>query len=185
MPFTFHTVGLEDVVIAEPEIFDDSRGRLLETYEQQSFESGGIDNDFCLDLYSQSNKHVLRGLHFQTEPFQQAKLIQCVSGKIFDVAVDIRPESETFSEYVSVSLDEEQKRILYIPRGFAHGYLTLEEETVVMYKMDNQYSPEHESGVHWRDPEIDIEWPCIDPIVSESDSKLPTLSELNRKTNIE
>jgi dTDP-4-dehydrorhamnose 3,5-epimerase len=119
----------------------------------------------------------LRGLHFQIEPFAQSKLVRCIKGEIFDVAVDIRPESKTFKKWFGVILSEENKRILYIPKGFAHGFVVLSEVAEVEYKVDNFYSPEHERGIIWNDPDIGIEWPIDNPILSEKDAKLPTLKE--------
>jgi dTDP-4-dehydrorhamnose 3,5-epimerase len=119
----------------------------------------------------------LRGLHFQIEPFAQSKLVRCIKGEIFDVAVDIRPGSKTFRKWFGVILSEENRRILYIPKGFAHGFVVLSEVAEVEYKVDNFYSPEHERGIIWNDPDIGIEWPIDNPILSEKDAKLPTLKE--------
>jgi dTDP-4-dehydrorhamnose 3,5-epimerase len=149
----------------------------METYSYKDFEKFGINEKFVQDNHSRSIKGVLRGLHFQIEPFAQSKLVRCIRGEIFDVAVDIRPDSKTFKKWFGVILSEENKRILYIPKGFAHGFVVLSEVAEVEYKVDNFYSPEHERGIIWNDPDIGIEWPIDNPILSEKDAKLPTLKE--------
>jgi dTDP-4-dehydrorhamnose 3,5-epimerase len=178
LPFKFSRVDqIPDLVLIEPAVFEDKRGFFMETYSYKDFEKFGINEKFVQDNHSRSIKGVLRGLHFQIEPFAQSKLVRCIKGEIFDVAVDIRPDSKTFKKWFGVILSEENKRILYIPKGFAHGFVVLSEVAEVEYKVDNFYSPEHERGIIWNDPEIGIEWPIDNPILSEKDAKLPTLKE--------
>lgn len=161
----------------EPVVFQDNRGFFMETYSYREFEKAGIKEKFVQDNHSKSIKGVLRGLHFQIEPFAQSKLVRCIKGEIFDVAVDIRENSPTFKKWYGLVLSEENKKMLYIPKGFAHGFVVLSDIAEVEYKVDNFYSPEHERGIIWNDPEIKIEWPIQNPILSEKDAKLPTLEE--------
>ncbi|CUU08655.1 dTDP-4-dehydrorhamnose 3,5-epimerase [Candidatus Thermokryptus mobilis] len=178
MPFKFTRVSqIPELVVIEPIVFEDKRGFFMETYSYREFERFGITEKFVQDNHSKSIKGVLRGLHFQVEPFAQSKLVRCIKGEIFDVAVDIRPGSKTFKKWFGVILSEENKRILYIPKGFAHGFVVLSEIAEVEYKVDNFYSPEHDRGIIWNDPDIGIEWPIDNPILSEKDAKLPTLKE--------
>lgn len=177
MPFSFERTDLDGVVKIESEVFKDERGYLLETYDEAVFEENGIETDFVLEFYSKSDKDTLRGLHQQTKPFQQGKIVRCFTGRIFDVAVDVRKDSKNYGEYVSLTLSGRNKRAVYIPRGFAHGFVTLSESAIVHYKVDNEYAPEHECGVAWNDPEIDINWPISQPKLSEKDANWPPLRE--------
>lgn len=177
MPFEFEPTPIEDVVVIKPKVFEDKRGYFLETYDEMAFEKLGLSTDYVLEFYSHSTNAVLRGLHQQAEPYQQAKIIRCFKGEIFDVAVDVRSDSETYGEYVSYLLSEENKRGLYVPRGFLHGFVTTSEEALVHYKVDNEYAPDYERGVHWDDPDIDIDWPVSDPILSEKDASWPHLRD--------
>lgn len=165
----------------EPTVHEDNRGHLLETYSRQEFKEAGIDHDVAHSYCSRSKKDVIRGLHMQTEPAQQAKLVHCIQGAIFDVAVDARDDSDSFGEYVSAKLSSDNMNSLYVPEGFLHGFLSLTDQTVVHCMTSNEYSPENEQGVIWNDPEIDIEWP-IDrrPTVSAKDKTLPQLTEIKR-----
>lgn len=179
MPFKFTRISeIPDLIIIEPVVFEDNRGFFMETYSYKEFEKAGIKEKFVQDNHSKSTKGVLRGLHFQIEPFAQSKLIRCIKGEIFDVAVDIRPRSMTFKKWFGVILSEENKKMLYIPKGFAHGFVVLSEIAEVEYKVDNFYSPEHERGIIWNDPEIGIKWPFETPILSQKDLNLPRLSKL-------
>lgn len=175
MPFEFERTDIPDVILVKPEVFEDERGYFLETYDKKFFENAGVSAEFVLEFYSRSMQNVLRGLHQQATPHQQAKLVRCFSGEIFDVAVDIRPDSSTYGEYVSYFLSEENKYALFIPRGFLHGFVTLSESALVHYKVDNEYAPEHECGVIWDDSDLGIEWPIDDPIISEKDQEWPRL----------
>ena len=181
MPFEFKKTKINGVIIIIPKVFTDDRGFFMETYKKNDFFDAGITTEFVQDNHSHSKKNVLRGLHFQREPYPQAKLVRCIRGKIYDVAVDLRESSPTFGKYVGVELSDENNFQLYIPRGFAHGFLVLSESADVLYKVDNIYSPENESGMIWNDPTVNINWPIKNPILSEKDKKWPTLSELKSK----
>ena len=178
MPFTFTRLSVPDVILVEPKIFKDGRGYFMETYKFSEFEKNGILNNFVQDNQSLSTKNVLRGLHYQLPPFAQAKLIRCLKGKIFDVAVDIRKSSPTFGKWVSADLSEENKKMLYIPEGFAHGFLTLSETAEIHYKITGEYAPDYERAIIWNDKDISINWPIGDNqevILSEKDLKSPAL----------
>lgn len=178
MPFEFKRLSHPDVVSVSPDVFEDERGYLLETYDQAVFKAAGIDSKFVLDFYSKSRADVLRGLHVQVAPAAQAKLVHIIDGAVYDVVVDVRPESDRFGEYVTRRLSGDCKELLYVPEGFAHGYLVLQDETIVHYKGSHAYDPDHIRGVQWDDPELGIEWPIDDePILSEQDRDWPTLSE--------
>ncbi len=179
MPFEFLKTEIPEVVLVKPKVFKDDRGFFMETYKKSEFERAGITTNFVQDNHSKSTKYVLRGLHFQKEPFGQGKLVRCIRGKIFDVAVDIRKESPTFKRWVGFELTEENKQMLWIPRGFAHGFLTLSDEAEIIYKVsDNEYSPKSDAGIIWNDPEININWPIDrEPILSGKDKLLPKLVE--------
>ncbi len=172
---------IEGVLIIEPTIHGDSRGYFFESFNAERFlAQTGVEVTFVQDNESRSRRGVLRGLHFQREPHAQAKLVRVVSGRVLDVAVDIRPESPTFGKYVAVELSGTNHRQLFIPKGFAHGYVVLEDDTVFQYKCDDYYHPESEDGIAWNDPQIAIQWPLAESeiILSEKDSNRPTLSEL-------
>ena len=172
---------INGVYIIEPTVFGDERGYFMETYEMSDFKEIGINGEFVQDNQSRSKKGVLRGLHFQKN-HSQAKIVRCIKGEVFDVAVDLRPNSETYGKWEGVILSEENKKMFYIPRGFAHGFLVLSDIAEFCYKVDNIYDHESEGGVMWNDKEINIKWPKIDGIqeylTSEKDSKWPTLNEL-------
>ncbi|SNR61070.1 dTDP-4-dehydrorhamnose 3,5-epimerase [Desulfurobacterium atlanticum] len=182
MPFEFIKTEIPDVIIVKPKVFGDERGFFLETYKKSDFEKAGIDTDFVQDNHSKSVKNVLRGLHFQRAPKEQGKLVRCIKGKIFDVAVDIRKNSPTFGKWVGIELSEENKLMLWIPKGFAHGFLTLSEEAEIIYKVSgSEYSPEHDAAIRWDDPEINIKWPLensTEPILSKKDKNAPFLKNL-------
>jgi dTDP-4-dehydrorhamnose 3,5-epimerase len=144
MPFQFERTKIPDVILIKPKVFNDERGFFMETYKKSEFKENGIDVDFVQCNHSKSSKGVIRGLHFQKEPCAQSKLVRCIRGKIFDVAVDIRKNSKTFGNYVSVELSEENKYLLFIPQGFAHGFQVLSEEAEIEYLVDNEYAPDYE-----------------------------------------
>ena len=172
---------IEGVFIVEPQVFGDERGYFFESFNAERFlAQTGIEVTFVQDNESRSRRGVLRGLHFQREPYAQAKLVRVVQGRVLDVAVDIRPVSPTFGRYVAVELSGENHRQLFIPKGFAHGYVVLEDDTVFQYKCDEFYHPASEGGIAWNDPQIGIEWPLTESeiILSDKDSKHPTLKEL-------
>lgn len=172
---------IEGVVVIEPQVFGDERGYFFESFNAECFlAETGIDVAFVQDNESRSKRGVLRGLHFQREPYAQAKLVRVVQGRVIDVAVDIRPGSPTFGKYVATELSGENHRQMFIPKGFAHGYVVLEDDTVFQYKCDEYYHPESEAGIAWNDPQIGIEWPLSEDeiILSDKDRKHLTLKEL-------
>ncbi|MBD3291225.1 dTDP-4-dehydrorhamnose 3,5-epimerase [candidate division KSB1 bacterium] len=177
MPFTFQRLDIPEVILIEPKIFNDPRGFFLETYKKSEFEQNGIKVNFKQDNLSRSAKGTLRGLHYQTDPHAQAKLVTVLNGEVYDVAVDIRRGSPTFGKWVGVHLSVENKRILYIPAGFAHGFCVLSESADFMYKVTNEYDRESERGILWNDPAISIDWQISDPILSERDAALPLLED--------
>ena len=168
---------LPGVLIIEPKMFGDERGFFLETFHLQRYEQAGIGHAFVQDNHSRSRRNVLRGLHLQTR-HPQGKLVRVARGEVFDVAVDLDPSSATFGRWVGVILSDQNGRQLYIPPGYAHGFVTLSEVADFEYKCTDFYDPESESGVIWNDPDLAIEWPCSEPIVSAKDLKLPTLAAL-------
>lgn len=179
MPFTFTKTKIEDVILIEPHIFGDARGFFMEAYKKSDFMSAGITENYIQDNHSKSTKGVLRGLHYQLNPQAQAKIVRCPRGKIFDVAVDIRKNSKTFGKWVGYELSEENKNMLYIPAGFAHGFVVLSQEAELMYKVSTEYSPVLDRGVRWDDPDINIHWGInFEPLVSEKDSKQPFLKDI-------
>ena len=171
MPFEFKRLEISGTILITPKVFVDGRGFFMETYQKEEFTKVGINYEFVQQNHSKSVKGVLRGLHYQKEPYAQAKLVRCIRGEIFDVAVDIRKESDTFGKYVSATLSEENKYMLYIPRGFAHGFEVISDEAEVVYNVDNVYSKNSESGIIWNSPSIEINWPIENPILSEKDKK--------------
>ncbi len=180
MPFEFEELSIKGVFLIKPKIFKDERGYFTESYKKSDFSGYGINVEFVQDNFSFSKKNVIRGLHFQKTPYEQAKLVRCIKGKIIDVAVDLRPSSPTYKKWVSVILSDENSCILFIPRGFAHGFGVLSDEAYVYYKCDNEYRAEYDSGVRYDDPEINISWGIENPIISEKDLKLPFLKDLRR-----
>ncbi|MDM8533941.1 dTDP-4-dehydrorhamnose reductase [Clostridiaceae bacterium HSG29] len=169
---------LEDVLIIEPRFFGDHRGWFIETYSKLKFEELGIDIDFVQDNHSMSTKKgTLRGLHFQTNPKAQTKLVRCTKGRILDVAVDLRKGSSTYKQWVGVELSEYNKKQFLIPKGFAHGFLTLTDNAEVQYKVDEYYAPECDRSIRFNDLEIGIDWGIEDPILSEKDLKAPLLKD--------
>ena len=171
---------LAGVLIIEPKVFGDSRGFFKETFQAERYQEAGIEYTFVQDNYSRSQKGVLRGLHFQiTKP--QGKLVSCPKGAVFDVAVDIDPESTTYGQYVGVELTEENHKQLWVPPGYAHGFCVLSETADFQYKCTDYYDPSDEGGVIWNDPDVAIEWPIDKPSLSSKDALLPTLTQLNAK----
>ncbi|MBR1753269.1 dTDP-4-dehydrorhamnose 3,5-epimerase [bacterium] len=182
MSFEFEKQKIQDVILVKPRVFGDERGFFMETYKKSEFEQNGIPNNFIQDNHSKSSKGVLRGLHYQAGEHAQAKIVRCVKGRIYDVAVDIRPESKTFGQYVKVELSQDNKHMLFIPRGFAHGFAALSEEVEILYKADNEYAPQADRGVLWCDEDINIDWEIdFEPLLSEKDRTQPRLKEINKK----
>lgn len=177
MPFNFHSLGIPGVRLITPRQFADNRGYFLESYKQTEFAENGIPESFMQDNISHSGRHVLRGLHFQSRPHMQGKLIMALQGEIFDVAADIRQDSKTFGQWLSVNLSSENHRMLYIPPGFAHGFCVLSSHATVLYKCTREYAPNHEDGILWNDPTLGIQWPVREPVLSEKDRMLPPLKK--------
>ena len=178
--FKFIKTEIEDVVIVEPTVFGDHRGYFMETYNYNEFKEAGIDTVFVQDNQSKSRKGVLRGLHFQ-KTYSQAKLVRVIKGEVFDVAVDLRKGSPTYGKWVGVYLSEENKRQLFIPKHFAHGFLVLSDEAEFVYKCDDFYHPEDEGGLRWDDPDVGIKWPIpegMEILLSDKDKKNPFLKDL-------
>lgn len=173
------STNIVDVKILEPRVFEDSRGYFFESFSQKLFNEKVSDTIFVQDNESRSTYGVLRGLHFQMPPMAQAKLVRVVEGAVLDVAVDIRRDSATYGQYVSVELSAENKRQLFIPRGFAHGFVVLSPTVIFQYKCDNYYSPAHEGGIAWNDPDLNIDWqvPAEDVVLSEKDMKNSLLKD--------
>ena len=170
---------IKDLLILEPKVYKDNRGYFLESYNQKEFEDLSLQTLFVQDNESKSSKGTLRGLHFQKPPFDQAKLVRCIEGKVLDVAVDLRNGSKTYGQYIAIELSGENKKQLFIPRGFAHGFLVLSESAIFAYKVDNIYAPDYDSGIYWNDPILNISWGVdkSEILVSEKDSKLSFFSE--------
>jgi dTDP-4-dehydrorhamnose 3,5-epimerase len=161
-----------------PRAFEDDRGLFMETYAKSAFEAEGIRGEMVQQNHSRSTRGVLRGLHFQRDPYAQAKLVRCSRGEVFDVAVDIRKGSHTFGRWVSQSLSESNRTMLYVPRGFAHGFQALSDVAEVQYSVDNPYVPDSEGGIAWNDPGLGIRWPISNPILSGKDAYWPRLDQL-------
>lgn len=168
---------LKGLKLIKPKVFRDQRGFFLETFSQPAYEQIGISCGFVQDNHSFSSKGCVRGMHFQTTP-GQAKLVRVASGRIFDVAVDIRKDSPTFGQWQGVILDDQEHEQFFVPVGFAHGFCVLSDYAHVMYKVSSVYQPATEKGFRWNDPDIDIQWPIKDPLVSDRDEKSPLFKEL-------
>jgi len=167
-----------DLVLVEPDLYDDERGFLIETFRDDAWRRLGVDVDFLQDNHSRSARGILRGLHFQTSP-GQAKLVRCLRGRVWDVAVDLRRDSPTYRQWEGHELDDELHRQLFIPVGFAHGFCVLSEIADVAYKQSSYYDPKTESGIAWDDPDVGVEWPVADPRLSERDRTAPRLAEVS------
>ncbi len=177
MPFTFTPLAIPEVILIKPTLFPDERGFFAETYQANDFKNNGIDFSFVQDNHSKSKAGVLRGLHYQKHPKAQGKLVRVTSGSIFDVAVDIRKGSPTFGKSVSAILSADNYHMLWIPPGFAHGALVLEDDTHLLYKVTDTYSPEHDRGIRWNDPIVNIQWPIDTPELSGKDLHAPYLDQ--------
>jgi dTDP-4-dehydrorhamnose 3,5-epimerase len=175
----FTETGLPGVWLIEPLVHEDSRGFFLESFAAREMEAHGLTSNFVQDNHARSTAAgVVRGLHFQRPPFDQSKLVRVVRGEVFDAVVDLRRKSKTFGTWLGFTLSEKNKRMLYIPGGFAHGYCTLSADAEFLYKVDAYYSPAHDAGIRWNDPAIGVAWPVKDPVVSDKDAKLPFLNEI-------
>jgi len=182
MPFTFLSCPIQGLVEIQPKVFGDTRGYFLESWSRREFESAGIRQCFVQDNQSSSAMGVLRGLHFQKR-YPQGKLVRVIEGRVFDVAVDLRPDSPTFGKWHGVMLSGERQNMFYVPEGFAHGFLVLSASAIFSYKCTDFYHPEDESGILWNDPDIDIDWPDIgmEYVLSEKDRKLPPFKAMEPK----
>lgn len=170
---------LPGVLIIEPKIFGDERGFFLETFQAERYREAGISYDFVQDNHSRSTKGVLRGLHFQkTKP--QGKLVRVVLGEVFDVAADINPDSPTYGQWEGIVLSAENKRQFFVPPGYAHGFLVLSKSADFEYKCTDYYDPQDEGAVHWKDPDLNIEWPLEAPLLSEKDRNAPFLRDMSQ-----
>ncbi len=177
MGFEFVSLDLKEVILVKPDTFSDNRGYFREIYKESVFSENGIKDRFRQLNFSFSEGGVIRGLHYQIEPYPQAKLVRCVKGKIFDVAVDVRKNSPTLGKWVSVELSDENGFMLYVPYGFAHGFAVLSDNAMVEYFVSHEYCRECEKGILFSDKTIGIDWPVANPIVSEKDKQLPTFDK--------
>ena len=174
--FKFVETGVPGVVVVEPTVFGDDRGYFMETYHKEEFAAAGIAGEFVQDNQSSSRKGVLRGLHFQKEN-TQGKLVRVIKGRVFDAAVDLRPKSPAFGRWTGVELSDENRRQMYVPQGFAHGFLVLSDMAEFTYKCTDVYAPQHEGGIRWDDADIGIDWPVLDVpyVMSAKDEALPVM----------
>ncbi|MAV64698.1 MAG: dTDP-4-dehydrorhamnose 3,5-epimerase [Candidatus Marinimicrobia bacterium] len=181
----FIETKIPDLFIIKPSVFLDDRGYFLESFNKKRFENKILNTQFIQDNESKSFKGVLRGLHFQLPPFEQSKLVRCIHGEVLDVAVDLRIGSITFGKHFSIKLSGINKKQLFIPKGFAHGYVVLSETAIFEYKVDNKYAPDYESGILWNDPFLNIDWDFKDDEVflTEKDKNLPVFTKLNSPFN--
>lgn len=177
------TTSLSGVVIIKPKVFSDDRGYFLETYHRGRFKELGIPMEFVQDNQSYSRKNTLRGLHYQVAPFAQAKLVRVVQGRIWDVAVDIRPRSSTFGQWTAAELSDDNHHMMYVPDGFAHGFYVLSDEAVVTYKCSAFYAPDCDRSIRWNDNDINIQWPLLHdlPNLSDKDKNAPLFRQINRR----
>ncbi|WP_447979736.1 dTDP-4-dehydrorhamnose 3,5-epimerase [Candidatus Nitrospira bockiana] len=176
MKFSSTRLAIPDLVLIEHEMFKDARGFFVESYKERDFSAFGIPH-FVQDNHSRSMKGILRGLHYQKEPASIGKLVRCLRGHIFDVAIDMRKGSPHFGKWVGVDLTEENNKMLYVPPGFAHGFCVLSDIADVFYKMTGYYSQEHDRGIVWNDPDLGIHWPIQSPSVSSKDANAPRLRD--------
>ena len=177
MPFTFKQLEISGLVLITPKAFSDSRGFFLEAYKKSDFKNAGINTEFMQDNHSLSSTGVLRGLHYQKAPYAQAKLVRVIKGSVYDVAVDIRRSSPTFKQWIAVELSDENNSMIYIPEGFAHGFAALTDDVHLVYKCSSEYCHEYDAGIRWDDPEINIQWPVKNPVISDKDLVLPYLKD--------
>lgn len=178
---TIEECHLKGLLIIEPKVFEDERGYFFESFNKKAFEKYGMNLNFVQDNQSKSKKNVLRGLHFQNPPGAQGKLIQVIKGSVLDVAVDIRKYSPTYGQHFSAVFSEKNKRMLYLPEGFAHGFLTLEDDTIFVYKCTGFYNHSLESGILWNDKDLNIDWNIADPILTEKDRNAQNFKHFESK----
>lgn len=177
MPFAFTPTKIADVIVIEPRVFPDARGFFMETYKHSEFAEHGISAHFTQSNQSRSERGILRGLHFQKPPKAQGKLVRALSGAIFDVAVDLRRGAPSYGQWVGVELSAENKKMLYVPPGFAHGFSVVSDLADILYLTTDEYAPALESGIAWNDPDLNIAWPVSSPQLSERDRKWPRLRD--------
>ena len=177
MPFKFTKLEIPEVLIIEPTVLKDERGFFMEGFKYSEFQKNGISFNILQENLSHSKKNVLRGLHYQLKEAAQGKLICAVWGSLFDVAIDLRIGSPSYGKWVGVTLSRENRKMIWIPPGFAHGFLALEDDTEILYKTTGEYSQEKERGIIWNDPTIGIKWPFKNPLLSKRDRNLPTLDK--------
>lgn len=173
MPANFKTLSIEGLLIVEPRQFPDERGFFMETFKASEYSASGIPVSFVQDNHSKSSRSTLRGLHYQTGMYAQGKLVRCTRGRLWDVAVDIRKDSPTYGKWEAVELSAENHLQFWIPAGFAHGFVALEDDTELQYKCTAEYNKDSEGGIRWDDPTLAIDWPITDVLVSEKDAILP------------
>jgi len=173
----FTPTGIDGLLIIQPQVFGDSRGYFMETYNEDLFRKNGVEVYFKQDNQSMSNKGALRGLHFQAPPYEQGKLVRVIQGAVWDVVVDIRTNSATYGKHFALELTEENKTMLWIPAGFAHGFLTLRDQTIFSYKCTEVYNKSSEGGIYWNDPQLGIPWNIDDPLLSEKDKLNPSFAD--------
>lgn len=184
MPFDFKNTPLKRLVVIQPRVFADERGFFMETYKKSDFVKAGITEEFTQDNHSYSSKGVLRGIHFQKDPYAQGKLVRCIKGAVWDVAVDLRADSETFGQWYGLEITGENKIMFYIPPGFGHGFVTLKDNTHFLYKCTNEYNPDADSGIMWNDSDLNIEWPLTEGLsLSDKDLKLQSIEEFKKNMN--
>ena len=176
MPSTFESTALAGVVVIVPKLFGDARGFLMETFKRSEFEAAGLPLTLVQENHSLSSVGTLRGLHYQREPKAQGKLVRVIRGEVFDVAVDIRAESSTYGKWIGVTLSDTNRKSIYIPPGFAHGFCVVSPEAEVIYKTTAEYAPDHEHGIRWDDPTLGITWPVTTPNLSERDKHWPAFA---------
>jgi dTDP-4-dehydrorhamnose 3,5-epimerase len=179
MPFQIRTTPIDGLLVIEPKVFADERGFFMESFKASDFAAFGITQDFVQDNHSKSRKGVIRGLHFQRAPYAQGKLVRVTRGRAWDVAVDLRKGSPTFGTWCAVELSADNHLLFWIPEGFAHGFLALEDDTELLYKCTAEYNPTSDGGVRWNDPDIGVAWPQIgvSPLISSKDAVLPLLKD--------
>ncbi len=168
---------IQDLLIVKPRVFEDERGYFFESYNRDVFAANGIENKFLQDNESKSKKGVLRGLHFQKPPYAQGKLVRVMKGSVLDVAVDIRKDSPTYGKWASIVLTDKNKFMYWVPPGFAHGFVTLEDDTVFFYKCTNVYNKESEGSIRWNDPDLNIDWGIEKPVLSDKDQVSPLFKD--------
>jgi len=178
MSFTFKALSIPDIILVEPDVFPDNRGSFFEIFRESEFYIAHLPVRFPQDNFSFSEKNVIRGLHYQKHPKTQGKIVSVLKGRVWDVAVDIRRNSSTYLRWISIELNDENRSMLYIPPGFAHGFLALSDDVHLLYKCTNEYDSKLDAGIRWDDPDIGIAWPVKNPILSEKDANLPYINQV-------